>query len=322
MAVNTYEQKILYTGTQAAYNAATKVDTALYFTSDTAKIYKGSVDMTAAARVVTALPSSGAANNVVYILNDLSGNFVSANITVDGGANWENFSLAKATTISNASDDTKLATAKAVFDYVASVVGGDGVVADVSASTSKAATIVETDGQGTSTDVEIPGVVTKPTWDSTTRVLSIPYTAIGSTAAGTVEVNIGKDMVVTDGEYHAATEEIWMWISTHPKSEYPDDPSIKIPVASLIDELEVTDTDTVDLTYTAATNTLSADVKVSAKAGNSLTIEHGENEKGLYISLAAYALQADLQTVAAQVSDNTTNIASLYTALSGWATIA
>ena len=139
MAVNTYEQKILYTGTQAAYDAATKAETKLYFTSDTHKIYKGSVDMTESVRVVSTLPASGAANNVVYILLDASDNFVSANYTLDGGTNWNTFVLKTATTVSSSSDHTAVATAKAVYDYVQSIVGGDGVVTDVSASTSKAA---------------------------------------------------------------------------------------------------------------------------------------------------------------------------------------
>lgn len=324
MAATTYTQRILYTGTQAAYNAATKDETRLYFTSDTHKIYKGSNDVTAAARVVTGtLPAAGsAANNVVYLLFDNSDNYVSANVTTDGGTTWTTF--APATIEDDMSgaigSNAVVPTAKAVAAYVSSIVGGDGVVSAVGPTTT-AGVVEVTDGTGSTTTFAVPGVATKPTWNSTTRVLSIPYTACGSDAAGTLTVDIGKDAVVDSGEYHAATEEIWLWLSTHPKADYPNDPSIKIPVSSLIDEIDVEDTDSVDLTYTASTNTISADVRISAKSGNGLTIQHGANEQGLYVDISGFATASSLSALDSRLTDAEGSIDNLATAVFSWATI-
>lgn len=325
MAATTYTQRILYTGTQAAYNAATKDETRLYFTSDTHKIYKGSQDVTAAARIVTgSLPAAGAAaNNVIYLLFDASDNYISANVTVDGGTTWTSFAPAtiEDDMTSAVTSNSVVPTAKAVATYVNSMIGGNGVVSAVGAATT-AGVIEVTDGAGATTTFAVPGVATKPTWDSTTRVLSIPYTACGSDAAGTLTVNIGKDAVVDSGEYHAATEEIWLWLSTHTKADYPNDPSIVIPVSSLIDEIEVEDTDSVNLTYTSATNTISADVRISSKTGNGLSIESGAGEEGLFVDISGFASSSDLSALEDRVDDAEGSIDNLANAVFSWATIA
>jgi hypothetical protein len=321
MAVNTYVNKVLFTGTQAAYDAATKSEAGLYFTTDTHKLYKGAVDFSAAVRVVSALPASGAANNVIYVVMT-EGAFVSASFTTDGGTTWTALAIKTVTSINaGAASDAAVPTEKAVVDYVDSVVGGGNVVTDVSASTSQAATVVETVGTGaeaTATNVEIPGVVTKPTWNASTRVLSIPYTAVGSTAAGTVEVNIGKDLVLESGRYDSATQKIILVLNDDAHTE------IEIDVAALIDEIHVDNTDTVNMSYNTTTNTITSDVRVSGKTGNALQALTGQavdGENGLYISLADYATTADLADLEARVDDNETNIEAVYDSISTWVTL-
>jgi hypothetical protein len=326
----TYTQQILYTGTQAAYAAATKDNNALYFTSDTHKLYKGSVDFSKAVEVATTnFPASGAADNKLYVVNDASGNFVKAGFTTDGGTTWETVAIATITSITDqTATDNVVATAAAVKSYVDAAVGSDGVVADVTAGSANATLdVAYADSTVTHGAPVVPGVALIPSYDSTTRTITIPYTGGTNPAgtaveAGTLTIALGKDMVVTAGVYNAATEEIWLYLT----DEVPgtDEPSIKIPVSSLIDEIEVADTDTVDMTYTTATNTISADVKISAKANNAIQVLDATDEpdtaanRGLYVDLSSFATTAYVDTEVGTVQDN---VDALYTALSGWATI-
>ena len=331
ISARTFEQKILFAGTQANYNAlATKDTSKLYFTTDTNKLYKGSTDFSAAVRVVSALPASGsAANNVLYVVNN-SG-FKSAAYTVDGGANYVTIALAYLTsttgidddsTTGNA-DDTTVPTTKAVVDYVTSKVGNSGAVTSISAhTTDKAKFSYNVAGGSTATDVEIPGVVTLPTWNSSTRVLTLPVTAFGSTSAQNVEVNIGKDALCDDAEYDATTEKIKFWTNTHTKADYPNDPSFEIDVAALITEIVVADTDSVDMTLTVNTagsgnHEIKADVKLATKTNvtNYATILDGTSTG------ETAGIMVNLSTIEDSITNVDTSVANLETALTTWGTI-
>lgn len=313
----TYTQKILFTGTQAAIDAAEKSTSGLYFASDTHKIFKGSEDFSQAARVVTAVPASPA-KNALYVVVDNEGAFVKA-VAVDASGNQKEISWAKATSVGSSSTDATVATAKAVYDYVQSVVGGDTVVVGVAAGTN-AGDLVISKGSGATSTVTVPGVATIPTWDAQSRTLTIPYTGVGGTVAGSVVAAIGKDMVVTSGRYNATNETIEMWISTQDPDT--DDPAIVIPVGDLVDEISGGTTDTAITTYTTSSNTLTADVRVSAKSGNYLTVVTGDS------TAANNGLMVDLTSVNAAIADNATdiatlntNIAALETALTTWTTL-
>lgn len=305
ITTETFTQKVLFTGSEAAIAAATKVDSGLYFATDSHKLYKGTslVDYSEAARVVTALPTGGAlAKNALYIQVDNEGNFVKAVATKADKTTVE-LGWAKVTSISGTSTDNEVASAKAVYDFVQGIVGGDTVVTAVAASTSTAANLVVTQGSATTSTVTVPGVALKPTWESTERVLTIPYTGLGAEAAGSVTVNIGKDMVVDYAEYDAATEKILMWIST---SDHTTDPAdIEIPVGDLIDQISGGTTDTAVTDYISSTNTLTASVRISAATNNYLSVTTGDS------TAANNGLMVDLSDIEQGIADNAADIATL-----------
>lgn len=319
---NAYISKILYTGTQAAIDAATKVETGLYFATDTKKLYKGTVDFTEHARFVTEMPQTPV-KSALYIVTTAQGAFVKAVATNASGTAVE-IAWAKVTTIDTNSTDNQVPTALAVKTYVDNAVGGGTVVHSVDASDTTGGVIVIDDGLTGEETVTVPGVALKPTWDSSTRTLTIPYTELGSTASGSVTMNLGLDAVVNYGRYNATEEQLEFWLTTHPYADYPSDPSFVVPVGDLIDELQVSDTNTVDMTYTASTNTVSADVKISAKTGNGLSVlttETTASHNGLYVDLSDYALATDLADVVTDVAQLDDNMDALYTAVTSWTTL-
>lgn len=315
---STYVNKVLFTGTQAAIEAATRTETGLYFATDTHKIYKGTEDYSQEARIVTALPTV-VAKNALYVIVDNSGNFVKA-VATNGSAAQTEISWAKTTEISSTSSDAEIPTAAAVKSYVDGAIGGDSVVHTLEASTTAAANLLVDSSQA----VEVPGVALIPTWESTTRTLTIPYTAIGSTTASSVVMNLGLDAVVNYGDYDATTETLRFWLTTHDHEEYPNDPSFTVPVADLIDEIQVADTDSLNLTYTTSTNTISGEVIVSGKTGNALQLLTSQTtaaDNGFYVDLSDYATTSAVAAVADDVTTLDGNVDALYTAVTTWTTL-
>lgn len=315
-ASKTFEQKILYYGTQAEYAAAEKSDSRLYFTSDTNKLYKGSVDFSAAVRVATGsdFPASGAANNVLYVVKN-DGAFVKAGYTENGGTSWTTVAFA---TVGSAAtlvegytgDEVSVPTTKALVDYVASKVGSSGAVTSISATESAATLQYAVAGSTVTTDVTVPGVVSNPQWDSSDWTLSMDVSAIGSTASTTFSVEFGKHLVIESGRYDSSAQEIVLVLANAEQSE------IRIDVSDLIDEITGGTTDTAVTTYDAATNTLTADVRVSAKAGNYLKTVTGDS------TAANNGLMVDLSTIVADIATAEDNIDALYTSLGTWHAIA
>ena len=101
----------LYYGTQAQYTAATKDNEALYFITDTQKLYKGSTDFSSAARVVASMPASPA-KDIVYF--DQSDN----KVKVFDGASTHVIALPASALVGSGSTDNTVATSKAVYDAV------------------------------------------------------------------------------------------------------------------------------------------------------------------------------------------------------------
>ena len=330
MAVNasTFTQKILFTGSEAAIAASTISNDGLYFATDTKKLYKGSVDYSQAARVVTALPET-LAKNSLYIVVDGSGNFVKA-VATDASSNQKVIGYKTVTAISASTasmSDEAVPTEAAVKTYVDGLIGGGSVVSNVAAgaaaTTADYGELLITKGDGSTSEVTVPGVALKPVWDSVERRLQIPYTAAGESLAGVIDCQFGKDLVVTEGKYNAVNETIELWITGH-SSAAGDDPDIVIPVSSLVDEIQGGTTNTAVTTYTPETNTLTADVRVSALANNALEVKTGDAtaaNNGLFISLEAYATTAALADVAADVAQLDSNMSQLYNAVTTWVTL-
>lgn len=328
----TFTQKILFTGTQANYNALqTKSASALYFLTDTQKLFKGEVDMSAAVRVVTSLPASGAANNVLYVVND--GGYKSAAYTTNGGTSWTTIALATIQVIDdddtsptyNADSTVTVPSTKAVADYVISKVGTSGAITAIAKNASTAAILDYSTNGSTAVagNVEIGGVSLIPTWDSNTETLSIPYTGFGSTAPGTLSVDFGKYAIVDECEYNASTEKIDFWTANHTKHDYPNDPAFSVDVSALITEIAVVDTNSVDLTMTidtagAGNHKLSADVKIANKSG---VTNYAAIATTADTAVTAAGILVDLTTIEDSITNVDTSVANLELALTTWGVI-
>jgi hypothetical protein len=329
----TFTQKILFTGTQANYNAlASKSASALYFITDTQKLYKGTVDYSASARVVAALPAAGsAANNVLYVVAD--GAFTQAAVTTDAGTTWTKISVKTIDVIDddstsagyNGNDTNSVPSTKAVVDYVVSKVGTSGAITSIAKNADTAAHIDYSTNGSTAVagSVEVGGVSLIPTFDSSTQVLTIPYTGFGSTSAGEVEVDFGKYSLVEEAEYNATTETIDFWISGHSKEDYPTTPSFSIDVAALITEIAVDDTDSVDLTMTigsdgTSNHRLSAEVKIATKTG---VTNYAAIATTADTAVTATGILVDLTTLEDSINNNAQSITNLETAITTWGEI-
>lgn len=98
------------TGNFASYTSGAKDNDTLYFVSDTHQIFKGSTEYGLV--LSTEKPVSGAANTIYFDNTNHS-------ISLWDGGKYVDYSLPVTDTITN--DSTKVASAKAVFDYVASL---------------------------------------------------------------------------------------------------------------------------------------------------------------------------------------------------------
>lgn len=276
--------KILKAGTQAAYNGLeTKDADVLYFCTDSGKIYKGEVDFSSSIVVAATRPSTPVVGKM-YI------NTGSGALEAYVNDAWRVLSYPIATTITVSSDDTHVATAKAVYDAiqaaVAEITGGGTVVKGVAAGASPA-TITVTKGDNSTSNVTIPGVVTKPTWDATQRKLTIPVT--GDTA---VEVNIGKDIFLDSTAPNGYNEE------DHTIDLYLNDGTggagsgtkISIPATELVDVYTGTTSNGTSVTV-GADNTIKVNLVVDPVAGNGLTL----SAAGLKVDLSAYAKTVDVE---------------------------
>lgn len=288
---NTYHN-ILKAGTQAAYDALeTKDASVLYFCTDSKKIYKGAVDFTESVLYVSTKPSTPVAGKV-YIIADTN--------TVEAytGSAWRTISYALTTSITASSTDAQVASAKSIYDFVTGAIsdlaGSENTVSKVELKKNGedvvAGTLVITKADESTSDLALNGVATKPTWDSTARKLTIPVVGDDD-----VEIEIGKDLVVKSGTYDHANEQIVLTLN--------NDETIQIPVADLIDEIQVSDTSSIDLTYDKSTNTVSGVVRISTASGNALTVNTTEGTEGLYISLGNYYTKSEVDSAIGDVSD-------------------
>ena len=282
--------KILKYGTQAAYEAlGTKDSSVLYFCTDSGKIYRGTVDFSNSVIVAASKPATPVVGKV-YVLADTN----TVEIYTSGA--WKVLSYPVATAINVSSDDVHVATAKAVYDAIQTAVADLSTSADtvkaIAAGTDNA-TLVLTRGDDTTANVVVPGVVTAPTWDATTRVLTLPV------SNGTpVEVNIGKDMFLdptANNRYDEATQSIYLYLNDGADGSAATE--LVIPVGDLIDVYTGGTTDTVAVSV--SNNEITATVKVDPSANNSLVA----SANGLMVDLTAYAKSQDVADEIADVND-------------------
>lgn len=187
------------------------------------------------------------------------------------------------TTILDSSNDDLIPTAKAVALYVEGKIASS--TAGVSNIASSAGAVLSVTKNGTTESVNLNGVAYSPSYDETTKTLTIPYNNNGTAAS--VSVTLDKEMVVTAGKYNSDTKEIWLSIADD--GSYTDPTKvIKIPVGGLIDVYTGKTTTTTVTTVTD--NQIGVDVRVSTESGNLLSTKTTSGKEGLYVGSDASKL--------------------------------
>lgn len=280
-----------YYGTQTQYNAlGTYDDSSIYFITDTLRIYRGSDEYTKTTQFVAALPVSGAKQGVLYVR--------STDMTIwrYSGSQFQQITksyIESIPTDGTAKDDS-IPTAKAVQDYVnAKISGGTGGNFVSSVTYNKNTGELTTVTNGKTNGVVMNGLVHTPTWNSSSRTLTIP-----TWGQDDLVIAFGKDNVVTGGSYDADTKEIVLALSTGQE--------VRIPVGSLVDIYTGIATSTVNVSV-SQDNKISANVIVSAKANNQIIIEND----GIYVPpLDAYSkseIDSKISAINTTLGDHTDN---------------
>lgn len=160
--------KILYTGTQAAYDAiASKDANVLYWTSDTNKIYKGAVDFSKSVEAVASQPTSPAAGRLYLCADTGKAQFYT-------GSEWKTVNLPEVTSFTDENaDNLHVATTAAIKTYVEGKIGTSAdVVKSVDATAGKAGTITVTQADDSSKEVTVhdvfKGIADKTVGDAAT----------------------------------------------------------------------------------------------------------------------------------------------------------
>lgn len=277
-------EKILLVGTQAAYNALTPSEDKLYFCSDTGNMYKGSTLYTDGIRQVSTKPTTPAVGKL-YACTDTN------TIEFYTGSEWVVVRPQISETVSSASAG-ELVTGKAVYDFVMAqieaITGGSLIVDGVTASATKEATVEVHKTDGTSSEVVVPGVVTTPSYDPTTRTITLPVST-----GEAVTIALGKDIFVDstkENKYNPETQKIELHLN--------DGTMIEIPASGLIDIYTGAESTTAKVTV-SDTNEISVAVKLAA-GNNALVVADG----GLMVDLSAYAKTTEVEALIAEVEDD------------------
>ena len=182
--------------------------------------------------------------------------------------------------------DATSTVAEKILDLITNKANAADVVTALKASSANGK--VTFTKNGTDTDVAVKGVVVEPTYVEATRTLTLPVVKADGTTENVV-MALGKDLVVKSGSLDAKKENIVLVLT--------NDDEIKIPVKSLVDIYTGGTTNSVVVSVDN-NNEITAQVRVSAKAGNALSIEEGTGEEGLYVAQA---------TVDSALSDSSEN---------------
>ena len=263
-------EKILLFGAYANYKALQSKDAnKLYFTSDTRQLFKGSDLMTEALREVATRPETPA-QGVIYHVGGKT-------LEMWDGSKWTVLVPEIVTELSDS--DAAIPTSKAAKTYIDSAIknlskGGD-IVQSVVAGDGDAELSVTTGG--VAADVVVPGVVTTPTYDASTRTITLPV----STGEDVV-IALGKDIFIdstADNKYNAETKNIELYLNDGKDSTTAT--KIEIPAAGLVDVYTGAATATATVSVSDA-NVITANVKLSTDSKNALTTD-GQN--GLILDL-------------------------------------
>ena len=287
---------ILKSGLQASYNAIDPKDPdVLYFCTDTQKVYKGDVDYTNSVVPVATKPEAPAAGKV-YVIEDT--NTVEAYINSE----WVVLVYPMATSISASSDNLHIATAKAVYDAISSLTSSGDIVEDVEAGESAAQlTIVK--GDGGTTSVTVPGVVTTPSYDPSTRKITLPVTG-----GSPVEINLGKDIFIdpeADNGYNDETQCIELYLNDGTGDGKGT--KIEIPASDLVDIYTGGTADGTSVTVDPQ-NVIKVNLVIDPDENNSLVL----TSAGLKVDVSALTTSVStLQTSVTTLTGNSETVGSV-----------
>ena len=262
--------KILLFGTYANYAALEAKDAnKLYFTSDTRQLFKGSDLMTEALREVTTRPETPAQGVIYHVAGKT--------LEMWNGSKWTVLVPEIVTELSDS--DAAIPTSKAAKTYIdkaiADMTKGGDVVQSVVAGDADAKLSVTTGG--VAADVVVPGVVTTPTYDATTRTITLPVST-----GDDVVIALGKDIFIdttAQNKYNPDTKNIELYLNDGKEGTAAT--KIEIPAAGLVDVYTGGATATATVTVSDG-NVITANVKLSTDAKNALTTD-GQN--GLILDL-------------------------------------
>ena len=256
--------------TRAQYDAlATKESRALYFISDTQELYRGAVSFSNAIvfHADGARPTAGALGKL-YI------NQTTKEGTTYNGTAWQVVipAVSQAVTTDTEKDGVAApvsgAAVKAYVDAQASTTLA-ACITDVKYDADKKAITVTKDGKAT--DLPLTKLGAQLAYDATTGIVSLK----DKDGTELSSVNIPLDNFVTGGAYNDTDKALELTLK--------NGNVIKIPAGDLVKLYHDLDSNTVDVTIatdaTSGLNTIKADVKVSATAGNAIQIK----DDGLYV---------------------------------------
>lgn len=246
------ENVVFKYGSQAAYEGlAVKDANTIYWLTDVGKIFRGAVDFSKSTEVLSVLPAvADGKQGIIYVILGAG----DPSLYVFNGTVFVPLTKVNVTTISAASTDAQVPTAKAVYDFVITKTDEiDEKISDLLAG-----------------DLDLDGYVKDPTYDAEYRKIILPIN--GGTD---LEINLGKDLVVTSGVYNKTSKEIELTTT--------DGSVVKVPVGDLIPVFNFIDTNTMQVVANYNTTTKETDVtiqlKVSATEGNAAEVK----SDGLFI---------------------------------------
>lgn len=257
--------------TQAVFDGmASKDGDAIYFVTDTRRIYRGSVRYTGEVRMVSSFPTTGEVG-VLYIAN--------ANLE---GRVWQNGDwvvVAKGYTTTISSDSADVPTSQAVAAYVTNAIteaiGSSSVITGITYEAEDAADsgtgnderdLVVTKSDGSTQRLHLSNLVTSVEYDQSNLTLTFRLSCVDDP----IVVNLPQDNFITGGYYDTATKEIVL--------NMKDGSTIRIPAADLVDVYTGAETATISVSVSSG-NVITANSRLSATANNILSA----NADGLYV---------------------------------------
>lgn len=267
--------------TSDEFKLGTKVETDLYFLSDTKEIYRGEVSFTESVILYTELPATGIAINRLYI------NSTTLEGKIYNGTDWT--TVIKPVDITINADSLNPASSKAVAAYVAAEiakVSTSGDVINALSWDSAEHILTVTKGDTSTENITFKGLGVDLQYNSTTgnlQLVDASGTAIGS------PIKLDLERFVTSGEYDPETKEIKLYFDAEKTS------SVSIPVGELVDTYTA-EGDGKALTLNVTNNKISGSIKISTAEGNIITAD----ENGLYVQATDISGKMDKATDAVE----------------------